>query len=119
MKYKIMYSANARNDLRTVSSYVELEFGRKTERKVMTSIIHSIDLLSDFPYRGPRLSSYSPFGDSLKIFPDKYRLLFNGMNVIFYSVDEELSEVHILDVYDKRESITARITAYFKDNETN
>ncbi|WP_127850172.1 type II toxin-antitoxin system RelE/ParE family toxin [Lacticaseibacillus hulanensis] len=116
MTFAIKYMDDARADLHIIHDYIESEFDPHAANKALTAIMHSVDSLAEFSNRGPRLSSRSPFKDTFAVFPDKYRFVFTDMNVIFYSVDARANEIRILRVFDKRESITARVLAYFNDD---
>ncbi|UQK58937.1 type II toxin-antitoxin system RelE/ParE family toxin [Fenollaria massiliensis] len=98
MKYKILYSENAKEDLRTIASYISYELQEfNTAKKIIDTIINEINTLDTFPIRY-RLCDYERWK----------KIGLRCMNVknyiVFYLPDEDKVIVKILRIiYQRRD----------------
>lgn len=98
MRYKILYSENAQEDLRTIARYISYELQDfNTAKKIIDTIINEIKTLDTFPMRY-RLCDYK-----------KWRKIgLRCMNVknyiVFYLPDEDKGSVKIIRIiYQRRD----------------
>lgn len=98
MRYKILYSENAQEDLRTIARYISYELQDfNTAKKIIDTIINEIKTLDTFPMRY-RLCDY-----------ERWRKIgLRCMNVknymVFYLPDEDKGSVKIIRIiYQRRD----------------
>lgn len=98
MRYKILYTENAREDLRCIARYISYELQEfNTAKKIIDAILNEIKTLDTFPMRY-RLCDY-----------ERWRKIgLRCMNVknyiVFYLPDEEKSVVNIIRIiYQRRD----------------
>ena len=98
MRYKILYSENAKEDLRTIARYISYELQEfNTAKKIIDAILNEIKTLDTFPMRY-RLCDYERWK----------RIGLRCMNVknyiVFYLPDENKRLVKILRIiYQRRD----------------
>ena len=98
MRYKILYTENAREDLRCIARYISYELQEfNMAKKIIDAILNEIKTLDTFPMRY-RLCDY-----------ERWRKIgLRCMNVknyiVFYLPDEEKSVVNIIRIiYQRRD----------------
>ena len=98
MRYKILYSENAKEDLRTIARYISYELQEfNTAKKIIDAILNEIKTLDTFPMRY-RLCDY-----------ERWRQVgLRCMNVksyiVFYLPDEDKGIVKIIRIiYQRRD----------------
>lgn len=98
MKYKILYSENAKEDLRTIARYISYELQEfNTAKKIIDTILNEIKTLDTFPMRY-RLCDYVRWR----------KIGLRCMNVknyiVFYLPDEDNVIVKIIRIiYQRRD----------------
>lgn len=83
MKYKLLYSPEALDDLDEIWDYILSELGNAiAAENTVARIMNDIELLCDFPESGTPLQAISRF-------PTAYRSIVSGNYRVFYSIKKE------------------------------
>lgn len=98
MRYKIFYSENAQDDLRTIARYISYELQEfNTAKKIIDTIINEIKTLDTFPMRY-RLCDYERWKKT------GLRCMNVKNYIVFYLPDEDKGIVKILRIiYQRRD----------------
>ena len=87
MKYKILYSPEALNDLNEIWEYILMDLGNPdAAENVVNKMMDTIDGLEDFPERGTPLSFVAEVESD-------YRFVLSGNYMAFYRVEEKTVQV--------------------------
>lgn len=96
MKYRVMRTDRAQDQIRDIIMYIAEESGsRKTALRYLDKLEKAVLSLGDFPYIGPE-PRYSILRNQ------GYRVLVVGKHLVFYKVNEEEKVVMIYAVVDNR-----------------
>ena len=92
MNYDIFYTAKARNDLEQIYEYVAFQLQEPmTAQKLYGNIVSAVHTLDTFPLRNALFENEPWRSRGLRKLPVKNYL-------IFYTVDEEKNNIHIIRI---------------------
>ena len=87
---KVVWSSQAKENLRQTSRYIRKEFGKKSKQKFLDEVLHVASLLEGNPYIG----QVEPLLDEA---PVEYRsIVVNHINKMVYYIHEDIIEIVVL-----------------------
>lgn len=107
MKYEVLLTDTAKSDLREIAVRIAEESQNKElAKRFVGEISAQCSTLTDFPLRGsvPKDRTLASLG---------YRFLVYKEYLIFYSVDEPVSKVYVLAVFNAKKDYTRVLKKMF------
>ncbi|MDQ3193468.1 MAG: type II toxin-antitoxin system RelE/ParE family toxin [Bacteroidota bacterium] len=90
MAYKIVWTKNAREDLKEIVSYLTETWSFETAQNFITELYSKLDILSNYPYSGrPSLNK------------NIRKILITKHNYLYYKIEDD--KVRLLDFFDNRQ----------------
>lgn len=109
MKYSILITETAVQDLAKIVAYITDRFGETAAEKAVLRLKKTLRSLEDFPEVGKPATSISR---ELK----GMFFLFSEKNVVFYEVADKQQQVTILRLFGTRQNYAERIKKHFNES---
>lgn len=93
MAYRIIWTKNAREDLKAIIKYLKEEWSLTVAEKFIIDVYQKIDLISNFPFSG------------IKSFKNKSvrKIVITRHNSLYYKIEED--KIRLLDFFDNRQDL--------------
>jgi plasmid stabilization system protein ParE len=101
MFYKIIFSNEAKLDLKELKNYIVINFSIEIWRRTYSKIKNAVNNLTSNPEAGGALSELNEISSS------QYRQIISGMNLIIYDIRKNIIYIHI--IADSRRNMTSLI----------
>lgn len=108
MKYSVLITETAVQDLAKIVAYITDHFGETVADKAVLRLKRTLRSLEDFPEAGKPAKSISRELEGMFF-------LFSEKNVIFYEVADEQQQVTILRLFGTRQDYAERIRKHLNE----
>ncbi|OFY91162.1 MAG: hypothetical protein A3K10_14245 [Bacteroidetes bacterium RIFCSPLOWO2_12_FULL_31_6] len=93
MAYKIIWTENAKHDLKAIIEYLEDEWSLNTAQKFIAKLYLRLDIIKRLPFIGKQSNKYS----------EVRKILITKHNSLYYQVLPEEKIILLLDFFDNRQ----------------
>ena len=101
MPYQIIFSNEAKLDLKELKNYIVANFSNEIWRRTYSKVKNAVNSLRNNPEVGSILSELN------EISSNQYRQIISGMNLIIYDTRKNIIYIHI--VADSRRNMTSLV----------